>query len=77
MLEVFERIQDRTNSAILLITHDLGVVAEVCDYVIVMYAGKIAEQGTVQEIFRSPKHPYTVGLLNSIPKLGHKSEYLP
>jgi peptide/nickel transport system ATP-binding protein len=52
-------------------------VAEVCDYVIVMYAGKIAEEGPVREIFKDPKHPYTVGLLNSIPKLGKKAEYLP
>ena len=63
--------------AILLITHDLGVVAEVCDFVLVMYAGKIVEKASVEQIFRTPKHPYTVGLLGSIPRLGHKTEYLP
>ena len=52
-------------------------MAEVCDYVIVMYAGRIAEQGSVEAIFRAPTHPYTVGLLRSIPRLGHKTEYLP
>jgi peptide/nickel transport system ATP-binding protein/oligopeptide transport system ATP-binding protein len=77
ILDLMAKLQTELNMAILLITHDLGVVAEVCDYVIVMYAGKIAEQGPVAEIFREPKHPYTVGLMNSIPRLGHKSEYLP
>jgi oligopeptide/dipeptide ABC transporter ATP-binding protein len=61
--------QKRTNAAILLITHDLGVVAEMCDRVLVMYAGQIVEQGTVEQIFRAPKHPYTVGLLESLPQL--------
>jgi oligopeptide/dipeptide ABC transporter ATP-binding protein len=77
ILDLMGKLQTELNMAILLITHDLGVVAEVCDYVIVMYAGKIAEQGPVEEIFREPKHPYTVGLMNSIPRLGHKTEYLP
>ena len=75
--DLMANLQRELNMAILLITHDLGVVAEVCDYVIVMYAGKIAEQGSVEAIFRAPTHPYTVGLLNSIPRLGHKTEYLP
>ncbi|CAN5777507.1 ABC transporter ATP-binding protein [soil metagenome] len=57
-------------TAIVLITHDLGVVAEVCKRVIVMYAGKVVEQGSADEIFRNPQHPYTIGLLNSIPQLG-------
>jgi oligopeptide/dipeptide ABC transporter ATP-binding protein len=61
--------QKRTNAAILLITHDLGVVAEMCDRVLVMYAGQIVEQGTAEQIFRAPKHPYTVGLLESLPQL--------
>jgi peptide/nickel transport system ATP-binding protein len=55
--------------AIVLITHDLGVIAQVCDEVVVMYAGRVAEQGPVQEIFRRPAHPYTRGLLASIPRL--------
>jgi oligopeptide/dipeptide ABC transporter ATP-binding protein len=55
--------------AIILITHDLGVVAEAADEVAVMYAGKVAEQGSVREIFKNPRHPYTRGLLNSIPTL--------
>ena len=77
ILELMADLQRELNMAILLITHDLGVVAEVCDHVIVMYAGRIVEQGSVEEIFRSPSHPYTRGLLNSIPRLGHKQEYLP
>lgn len=77
ILDLMANLQRELNMAILLITHDLGVVAEVCDYVIVMYAGRIAEQGSVEAIFRAPTHPYTVGLLNSIPRLGHKTEYLP
>jgi oligopeptide/dipeptide ABC transporter ATP-binding protein len=77
ILDLMGQLQKELSMAILLITHDLGVVAEVCDYVIVMYAGRIAEEGPVERIFRSPKHPYTVGLLGSIPRLGHKTEYLP
>ncbi len=77
ILDLMAKLQTELNMAILLITHDLGVVAEVCDYVIVMYAGKIAEEGPVADIFREPKHPYTVGLMHSIPRLGHKTEYLP
>jgi peptide/nickel transport system ATP-binding protein len=69
VLEVFERIQDQTNSAIILITHDLGVVAGMADRVMVMYAGRAAEVGTVDEIFYTPRHPYTLGLLASLPRL--------
>ena len=58
----------------ILITHDMGVVAEVADNVMVMYAGKSVEYGTVEDIFDHPEHPYTVGLLNSIPKLGSGQE---
>ena len=69
ILELMKEIQEESNTSIVLITHDLGVVAEMCDYVVVMYAGKIVETGTVQEIFQKPVHPYTQGLLNSVPRL--------
>ncbi len=62
--------------AILLITHDLGVIAEVCDRVLVMYAGQIVESGTVEEIFLKPRHPYTEGLLDSLPKMAAGSARL-
>lgn len=77
ILQLMADLQRELNMSILLITHDLGVVAEVCDQVIVMYAGRIVEQGSVEAIFRNPSHPYTRGLMNSIPRLGHKQEYLP
>jgi len=73
VLEVFERIQDQTNSAIILITHDLGVVAGMADRVLVMYAGRHAEVGTVDEIFYEPRHPYTLSLLASLPRLDRGS----
>jgi oligopeptide/dipeptide ABC transporter ATP-binding protein len=78
VLEVLERIQDRTNSAIILITHDLGVVAGTADRVMVMYAGKPVETGEVDALFYTPTHPYTRGLLASLPRLdrGDKSERL-
>ena len=63
-----------SNTSVLLITHDMGVVAEVADHVMVMYAGKSVEYGTAEDIFDHPKHPYTIGLLNSIPKLGSGQE---
>ena len=69
VLEVFERIQEQTNSAIILITHDLGVVAGMADRVLVMYAGRQAELGTVDELFYEPRHPYTLGLLASLPRV--------
>ncbi len=69
VLEVLERIQQRTSSSIVLITHDLGVVAGVADRVLVMYAGRRIEEGTVEEIFYEPRHPYTLGLLASLPRL--------
>ncbi len=67
ILELLKSIQDRTDSALLLITHDLGVVAEMVDDVIVMYAGQVVEQGTVDEVLVNPRAPYTMGLLESIP----------
>jgi peptide/nickel transport system ATP-binding protein/oligopeptide transport system ATP-binding protein len=69
ILELLRDLQQKVGMALILITHDLGVVAEVADDVLVMYAGRVAEQGTVREIFARPKHPYTKGLLNSIPTL--------
>ena len=69
VLEVMERIQERTNSAIVLITHDMGVVAGVADRVMVMYAGRAVEVGNVDQIFYEPHHPYTLGLLASLPRL--------
>ncbi|MDR6225590.1 ABC transporter ATP-binding protein [Desmospora profundinema] len=69
ILELLTEIQDQKEMAILLITHDLGVVAELCDYVLVMYAGEIIEKTDVERLFYAPKHPYTEALLGSIPKL--------
>ncbi len=69
ILELMKDIQKKTHMAIVFITHNLGVVAEICDKVSVMYAGKIVEQGDVNDIFYNPSHPYTVGLLNSMPRV--------
>jgi len=74
VLEVFERIQERTRSAVILITHDLGVVAGMADRVLVMYAGKPVEVGQVDEMFYTPSHPYTVGLLASLPRLDRRTD---
>ncbi len=77
ILHLMRNLKKEYNSSILFITHDLGVVAEMADKVIVMYAGKIVEQGKVEDIFNNPQHPYTIGLLNSIPKLtGKRKEQL-
>jgi oligopeptide/dipeptide ABC transporter ATP-binding protein len=70
ILDLLRQIQKDERMSILLITHDLGVVAEMCDTVAVMYAGSIVEYATVQELFKNPLHPYTVGLMNSLPKPG-------
>jgi peptide/nickel transport system ATP-binding protein len=69
VLDLMKRIRQTLNTAILLISHDLGVIADVCDHVIVMYAGSVVEEGDVRSIFRRPSHPYTRGLLQSIPRL--------
>ena len=69
ILELMKELQRQENTSIIFITHNLGVVAEICDRVSVMYAGHIVEQGTVDEIFYNPQHPYTKGLLTSIPRL--------
>src|SRR5579871_910789 len=73
ILELMRELKAASRSAIILITHDLGVVAEVCDEVAVMYAGEIVERAPVDELFASPQHPYTVGLLGSIPRLDHRA----
>jgi oligopeptide/dipeptide ABC transporter ATP-binding protein len=69
ILELLAELRTRRGMAVLLITHDLGVIAEVCDRVLVMYAGQIVESGTVEEVFVRPSHPYTEGLLRSLPKM--------
>jgi peptide/nickel transport system ATP-binding protein len=69
IIELIDRLKDEFNSAVILITHDLGVVAEIADVIIVMYAGRVVEAGTKREIFYDPQHPYTWGLLGSIPRL--------
>jgi len=71
ILDLLRELQKKLGMAIILITHDLGVVAEMADEVAVMYAGRIVEQGAVRDIFKNPRHPYTRGLLNSIPTLAH------
>jgi oligopeptide/dipeptide ABC transporter ATP-binding protein len=76
VLEVLKKVQEETNAATILITHDLGIVAEMCDRVLVMYAGKIVESGDVHTIFRAPRHPYTIGLMDSLPKLTEDEEWL-
>ena len=72
ILKLMEDLKIKLNTAIMLITHDLGVVAQVCDHVCVMYAGRVIEKGTVFEIFQRPQHPYTRALLESIPKSGRR-----
>ena len=74
ILRIIKTLTKESNTSVLLITHDMGVVAEVADHVMVMYAGKSVEYGTAEDIFDHPKHPYTIGLLNSIPKLGSGQE---
>ncbi len=73
ILDLLRGLKDRINGSILLITHDLGVIAEMADYVVVMYAGRVIEQGTASEIFHHPMHPYTIGLQKSKPTMGKKS----
>lgn len=76
ILDLMRELKDKTNTSILLITHDLGVVAEMADRVAVMYAGQIVEEADVYTLFQDPKHPYTLGLMNSIPKLEEEQERL-
>jgi peptide/nickel transport system ATP-binding protein len=76
ILELMRELKAESGAAIILITHDLGVVAEVCDEVAVMYAGEIVERADVDDLFASPQHPYTVGLLGSIPRLDRRATHL-
>jgi oligopeptide/dipeptide ABC transporter ATP-binding protein len=76
ILQVLKKAQDETHAATILITHDLGLIAELADRVVVMYAGKIVELGDVHTIFESPRHPYTVGLMESLPKLNADDDWL-
>ena len=76
ILDLLRNLKDKINSSIMFITHDLGVIAEMADYVVVMYAGRIIEKGTAEEIFAHPCHPYTVGLMASKPVVGRRVEEL-
>ena len=76
ILDLLRDLKNKINSSIMLITHDLGVIAEMADYVVVMYAGRVVEKGTAQEIFKDPRHPYTIGLMNSKPVVGKKVDRL-
>jgi peptide/nickel transport system ATP-binding protein/oligopeptide transport system ATP-binding protein len=76
ILDLLAELRAKHGMAVLLITHDLGVVAEVCDRVVVMYAGQVVETGSVQEIFADPRHPYTRGLLESLPSIAKRGQRL-
>ena len=76
ILDLMNQLKKETGTSILFITHDLGVVAEVCDDVAVMYCGRVVERGDVKTIFANPSHPYTKGLLGSIPRLGDAGKEL-
>jgi peptide/nickel transport system ATP-binding protein len=74
ILELIERLQRQRNMAVIFITHDLGVIAEIADRVVVMYAGRVVEQAAVVPLFERPAHPYTRGLLASMPQLSHRAK---
>ena len=76
VLDLLRNLKDKINSSIMFITHELGVIAEMADYVVVMYAGRIVERGTAEEIFAHPAHPYTIGLMASKPVVGKKVDKL-
>ncbi|WP_311146196.1 ABC transporter ATP-binding protein [Stomatobaculum longum] len=76
ILDLLRGLKDKINSSIMLITHDLGVIAEMADYVVVMYSGRVVEAGTAKEIFSSPAHPYTIGLMASKPVVGKHQDKL-
>lgn len=79
ILDLMRKLQNEINTSIIIITHDLGVIAEVCTNIIVMYGGMIQEKGTIEDVFYNPKHPYTLGLHKSIPKVnkGNKERLIP
>ena len=76
ILDLLRSLKEQMNSSIMLITHDLGVIAEMADFVVVMYAGRIVEKGTAQEVFLDPRHPYTIGLMESKPVVSKRTERL-
>ena len=76
VLDLLRQLKDKINSSIMFITHDLGVIAEMADYVVVMYAGRVVEKGTALEVFANPAHPYTIGLMASKPVVGKKVDKL-
>ena len=76
ILDLLRNLKDQINSSIMLITHDLGVIAEMADYVVVMYAGRIVEKGTATEVFKNPQHPYTIGLMASKPVINQSVDRL-
>ena len=76
ILDLLRELKDKIKSSIMLITHDLGVVASMADYVVVMYSGRVVEKGTAEDIFHHPAHPYTIGLMKSKPVVGRKVETL-
>lgn len=77
ILDLIRKLNRESDTAVLMITHDLGVVNELCDRVIVMYTGRIMEEASTDDLFREPLHPYTIGLLNSIPKIEKEKKALP
>jgi len=76
ILDLLKELKNRLNVAMVLITHDMGIVAEICDRVTVLYAGQVCETGTVEQVFENPKHPYTQALLTSVPNLALRKEKL-
>ncbi len=76
ILRLMKQLRDEQGTSVLLITHNMGVVAQMCDYVYVMYAGKVMEQGETFELFRNTRHPYTAGLLKSIPRMDSQVDRL-
>jgi len=76
ILDLLRHLKDKVNSSIMLITHDLGVIAEMADYVVVMYAGRVVEKGTAVEVFANPSHPYTIGLMESKPVINRITDRL-
>jgi oligopeptide/dipeptide ABC transporter ATP-binding protein len=77
ILELMAELQDRSGMAIQLISHNLGVVSEIADDIIVMYAGRIVERATAAELFANPRHPYTIGLIETLPSIEHRVARLP